>query len=232
MSSPLQPEFFTLIGIDLFLATSLLTCLQDEKFPWALPYIYQLAALAGFGHMLISREFLSLFSEYMRFWYSVAYLAISLGNILALNIYLGINKKLVRAAQAYLLLVTTPAIALSALFLSSYAETATHPLIILPAFSTQHAFVAIVAFDTFVVSTAIYLFFKPRWQYLASGATAIIAGSAVYAFLKPQWGEVTFIVAAIALGIACIMVLGVSVYILARIWIETIKERKRKGGEK
>ncbi len=37
-------------GIDLFLAMSLLTCLLDKHFPSQLPYIYQLAALAGFDH--------------------------------------------------------------------------------------------------------------------------------------------------------------------------------------
>jgi hypothetical protein len=226
VSPPLQPEFFTLLGIDLFLALSLLTCLQDEKFPWALPYLYQLAALTGFGHMLISRSFLSSFSQYMRFWYSVAYLTIALGNIAALNLYLMIIKKLIRVAQVYLLLVTTPALAFSTLFLSSYAEIATHPLIILPTFTVEHAFLAMVAFDTFVVSTAIYIFFKPKWQYLASGALAIITGSAAYTFLKPQWGETTFLIAAIALAIACLMVLGASLYILARIWVENLKEKE------
>jgi hypothetical protein len=226
VSPPLQPEFFTLLGIDLFLALSLLTCLQDEKFPWALPYLYQLAALTGFGHMLISHSFLSSFSQYMRFWYSVAYLTIALGNIAALNLYLMIIKKLIRVAQVYLLLVTTPALAFSTLFLSSYAEIATHPLIILPTFTVEHAFLAMVAFDTFVVSTAIYIFFKPKWQYLASGALAIITGSAAYTFLKPQWGETTFLIAAIALAIACLMVLGASLYILARIWVENLKEKE------
>jgi hypothetical protein len=226
VSPPLQPEFFTLLGIDLFLALSLLTCLQDEKFPWALPYLYQLAALTGFGHMLISRSFLSSFSQYMRFWYSVAYLTIALGNIAALNLYLMMIKKLIRVAQVYLLLVTTPALAFSTLFLSSYAEIATHPLIILPTFTVEHAFLAMVAFDTFVVSTAIYIFFKPKWQYLASGALAIITGSAAYTFLKPQWGETTFLIAAIALAIACLMVLGASLYILARIWVENLKEKE------
>lgn len=176
--------------------------------------------------MLISRSFLSSFSQYMRFWYSVAYLTIALGNIAALNLYLMIIKKLIRVAQVYLLLVTTPALAFSTLFLSSYAEIATHPLIILPTFTVEHAFLAMVAFDTFVVSTAIYIFFKPKWQYLASGALAIITGSAAYTFLKPQWGETTFLIAAIALAIACLMVLGASLYILARIWVENLKEKE------
>jgi hypothetical protein len=35
-------------------------------------------------------------------------------------------------------------------------------------------------------------------------------------------------VSAIGLAIACVVVLGISVYVLAKIWIETLKERKRK----
>ncbi|MGQ9625259.1 MAG: hypothetical protein ACUVT9_07840, partial [Candidatus Bathycorpusculaceae bacterium] len=94
MASPLQPEFFALLGIDLFLAISLLTCLLDRHFPWQLPYVYQLAALAGFGQLLVSREFVASFGEYMRFWYSLLYLVVALANIVAVNVYLGVMKKL------------------------------------------------------------------------------------------------------------------------------------------
>jgi hypothetical protein len=85
---PLMPEFFLLLAIDIFLAVSLLTCLLDKHFPTALSYIYQLAALIGFGNLLVSREFLQIFDEYMRFWYSIIYLAIGLPNVAAVNLYL------------------------------------------------------------------------------------------------------------------------------------------------
>jgi hypothetical protein len=228
MPSPLQPEFFALLGIDLFLAISLLTCLLDRHFPWQLPYIYQLAALAGFGQLLVSREFMAFFGEYMRFWYSLLYLIVALANIIAVNIYLGIMKKLLNYAKVFMLTVTFPTLALAVFFLSNYAEVAVHPLIMTPHMSWEATFIGIVAFDTVVVGVGTYVFFKPKWWYIAIGAGTAITGASLYALFKPSWGEAAFVVSAIVLAMACVIVLGVSVYVLARIWIDTLKERKRR----
>jgi len=228
MPSPLQPEFFALLGIDLFLAVSLLTCLLDRHFPWQLPYVYQLAALAGFGHLLVSREFMASFGEYMRFWYSLLYLVVALGNIVAVNVYLGTIKKLMNYAKVFTFTVTFPALSLAVFFLSNYAEIAVHPLVMGPQMSWEATFVTIVAFDTLVVGLGSYMFFKPKWWYIALGAGTAITGACMYTLVKPSWGAAAFVVSAIALGIACVLVLGVSVYILARIWVDTLKERKRK----
>jgi len=228
MPSPLQPEFFALLGIDLFLAISLLTCLLDRHFPWQLPYIYQLAALAGFGQLLVSREFMAFFGEYMRFWYSLLYLIVALANIIAVNIYLGIMKKLLNYAKVFMLTVTFPTLSLAAFFLSNYADVATHPLIMTPHMSWEATFIGIVAFDTVVVGVGMYVFFKPKWWYIAIGAGTTITGASLYALFKPSWGESAFVVSAIALAMACVIVLGISVYALARIWIDTLKERKRR----
>lgn len=228
MSSPLQPEFFALLGIDLFLAVSLLTCLLDRHFPWQIPYVYQLAALAGYGQLLVSREFIAFFGGYMRFWYSLLYLIVALANIVAVNVYLGIMKKLLNYAKVFMLTVTFPALSLAAFFLSNYAEVAVHPLVMAPQMSWGATFIAIVAFDTLVVGSGIYVFFKPKWWYIALGAGTAITGATVYALFKPSWGATVFIVSAIALAIACVLVLGASIYILARIWIDTLKERKRR----
>ncbi|MGB9671521.1 MAG: hypothetical protein ACPLZY_00060 [Candidatus Norongarragalinales archaeon] len=232
MPSPLQPEFFALVGIDLFLAMSLLTCLLDRHFPWQLPYVYQLAALAGFGHLLVSREFMMAFGEYMRFWYSLLYLAIALANIIAVNAYLGVIKKLMNYAKVFMAAVTLPTLTLAVFFLSNYAEIAVHPLVMVPQMGWEATFVGIVAFDTLVVGLGTYMFFKPKWWYIALGAGATITGAAAYAIYKPSWGEAAFIASAAALAIACAIVLALSAYVLVKIWIETLKERKkRKGGE-
>ncbi len=228
MPPPLQPEFFALLGLDLFLAISLLTCLLDRHFPWQLPYLYQLAALAGFGQLLVSREFIVVFGEYMRFWYSLIYLIVALANIVAVNAYLGIIKKLLNYAKVIMLTVTFPAMTLTAFFIANYAEIAVHPLVMTPQVSWEATFIGIVAFDTFVVGVGTYIFFKPKWWYIGLGAGAAITGATVYASLKPTWGQATFVVSAIGLGLACVLVLGVSVYVLAKIWIDTLKERRRK----
>ena len=231
MPSPLQPEFFALLGIDLFLAISLLTCLLDRHFPWQLPYVYQLAALAGFGQLLVSREFMAFFGEYMRFWYSLLYLVVALGNIVAVNAYLGVMKKLMNYAKVFTFTVTFPALSLAVFFLSNYAEIAVHPLVMGPQMSWEATFVTIVAFDTLVVGLGSYVFFKPKWWYIALGAGTAITGACMYTLFKPSWGAAAFVVSAIALGIACVLVLGVSIYILARIWVDTLKERKRRKKE-
>ena len=231
MPSPLQPEFFALLGIDLFLAVSLLTCLLDRHFPWQLPYVYQLAALAGFGQLLVSKEFMAFFGEYMRFWYSLLYLIVALGNIVAVNVYLGVMKKLLKHAKVFMFAVTFPTISLTAFFLSNYAEIAVHPLVMTPQMSGEATFIAIVAFDTLVVGLGTHVFYKPKWWYIALGAGTAIAGASLYAFFTPSWGAAVFVVSAIALGIACVLVLGVSVYILARIWIDALKERQRRKKE-
>jgi hypothetical protein len=228
MASPLQPEFFALLGIDLFLAISLLTCLLDRHFPWQLPYVYQLAALAGFGQLLVSREFMAVFGEYMRFWYSLLYLIVALANIIAVNMYLGIIKKLLNYAKIFAFSVTFPALSITAFFLSNYAEVAVHPLLMTPQMSWEATFIGIVAFDTLVVGLGTYVFFKPKWWYIALGAGAAIAGASVYASLKPTWGNAPFVASALALAIACVMVLVVSIYVLARIWIDNLREKKRK----
>jgi 3D (Asp-Asp-Asp) domain-containing protein len=193
--------------------------------------VYQLAALAGFGQLLVSREFMAFFGDYMRFWYSLLYLIVALGNIVAVNVYLGLMKKLMNYAKVFMFTVTFPALSLAAFFLSNYAEIAVHPLVMVPQMSGEATFIAIVAFDTFVVGLGTYVFFKPKWWYIALGAGTAITGASVYVFFQPSWGAAVFVVSAIALAIACVLVLGASVYILTRIWIDTLKERKRRKKE-
>ena len=121
MASPLLPEFFALLGVDLFLMLSLLTCLLDDRLPKALPYVYQIAALAGYGHLLVSKEFFTLFGDYMRFWYCVIYLIVSLANIVAVNIYFAAVKKQWTLAKVWSGAVSFPTILLSAFFVSNYS---------------------------------------------------------------------------------------------------------------
>jgi len=224
----LQPEFFILLGVDLFLAISLLACLLDRHFPWHLPYLYQVAALAGFGQLIVSREFMQLFDEYMRFWYSAIYLVVALANVVALNVYLGYLKKLLTYAKVIVFTVTVPALFIAAFFLSNYAQLAPYSMLIAPPMSWEGTFIGIVAFDTFVVGVGTYVFFKPKWWYIVAGAGAVITGATVYVLYKPTWGQGTFLVSAVALAIACILVLGISIYVLARMWLDTLGEKRRR----
>jgi hypothetical protein len=118
----LQPEFFALLGIDLFLLLSMLSCLLDERFPKAIPYIYQLAAIYGFGHLLISRNFLDMFGEYTRFWYSFLYLVIALANIVAVNVYFAVLKRQNTIAKIWSVAVTFPSILVAVYFVTIYSS--------------------------------------------------------------------------------------------------------------
>jgi hypothetical protein len=118
----LQPELFTLLGIDLFLLLSLLSCLLDERFPKAIPYIYQLAAIYGFGHLLISRNFLDMFGEYTRFWYSFLYLVIALANIVVVNIYFAVLKRQHTIAKIWSGAITFPSILVAIYFVMQYSS--------------------------------------------------------------------------------------------------------------
>ena len=218
----MQPEFFALLGIDLFLAVSLLTGLLDRHFPWQLPYLYQFAALAGFGQLLVSKGFIEFFGEYTRFWYSLLYLIVALANIVAVNLYLGIVKKLLNYAGVFMITVTFPALSLAVFFLSNYAEVAVHPLIMASQMFWETTFIAIGALGTFVVGLGTYIFFKPKWWYIALGAGAMVTGAsayALYALYTPTWGEAAFVVSTTAVAIACA---------LATIWIDVLKERKKR----
>jgi hypothetical protein len=120
MPCPLfPPEVFVLVGITVFVALSLLTSLFDCSFPAVVPYVYQIAALAGFGQIWMSYAFFCFFVE-PRFWCSLLYLVVALCNIIAVNVYIAIKKKLLSGAVAFLGTVTVPAFFISFLSVSAY----------------------------------------------------------------------------------------------------------------
>jgi len=158
-----MPEFFALLGIDVFLAISLVTCLLDRRFPKAVPYIYQVAALFGFAHLLVSREFIVVFGDYMRFWYSLIYLAIALGNVISVNVYLAIQKGLLKLAQFFLGIVTFPIILVSAFFVLDYANSMAPSVLLFPRLPLDTISLVLVACGVFLgISIAVSLRSKSK----------------------------------------------------------------------
>jgi len=129
----LLPELFSLLSSDLFLMLSLLTCLLEDRFPKSVPYVYQIAAVMGFGHLAVSRMFLSVFSEYMRFWYNIFYLATALANIVAVNLYLALSKNRWMLAKIWTSAVTFPTVFISIVFVYNYTyiQGAAFPMLML-----------------------------------------------------------------------------------------------------
>jgi hypothetical protein len=228
----LMPEFFMLLGIDLFLATSLLTAVLDKYLPDKLSYLYQLIALAGFGQLLVTREFMTSFPDYMRFWYSFIYLAIAASNVTALNVYLYFHKKARTLGRLFTAFATAPTLIISSMFLYNYAAEAPYAVIALPQIPLEIMFITIFAFDTLVVSVSVYALVKPKWWHITAPSATLVALAAVFVSIKPSLGEAAFIAGAIyvyiILGIACIGVLGAGLYVLLRFWLE---KQKQKGGE-
>lgn len=122
MGFSLLPEFFVFLGVDVFVAMSLLTCLLDDYFPKTLPYVFQAAAIGGYVHILISRDFLTLFGDSMRFWYCFLYLTVALANIIALNVYLAAVRKQWTIAKVFSGTVVFPALLIAVFFVSDYAS--------------------------------------------------------------------------------------------------------------
>jgi hypothetical protein len=118
----LPPEVFTLIGINLFLVLSLLTHLLGNRFPKALPYIYQVAALFGLGYLVVSKAFLVQVEESTRFWYSFAYLTTALTNVVAANFYVAAEKRLWTIAKAWFGAFSFPSILVAVFFVFQYGS--------------------------------------------------------------------------------------------------------------
>jgi hypothetical protein len=222
----MQPEFFILLGVDFFLAISLLACLLDKHFPWQLPYLFQVAALTGFGQLMVSKEFMTVLDPYTRFWFSTCYLAVALASIIAMDVYLGFVKKLINYAKVCTMAVSIPSVAVAGFFYASYSSVSTHPLVILAPIPFEATFVGLVALDTLVVGMGIYLFFKPKLGRIIFGSIVSVIAAAVYAVSSPSLGNSVFVVSAIALGIACILVLSTSVFVFARIWKDNPARRR------
>jgi hypothetical protein len=118
----LPPEVFTLIGINLFLVLSLLTHLLGNRFPKALPYIYQVAALFGLGYLVVSKAFLVQVEESTRFWYSFAYLTTAVTNVVATNFYVAAEKRLWTIAKAWFGAFSFPSILAAVFFVVQYGS--------------------------------------------------------------------------------------------------------------
>jgi hypothetical protein len=123
LATELLPEFFLFLGVDFFVALSLLTCIMDY-FRRGVPYLYEAAAIFGYVNLLMSREFMSAWGEYMRFSYCFMYLALALANVIGINAYLLVSKNLWSQAKVFASAVTFPTILISAFFFSLYGKDA------------------------------------------------------------------------------------------------------------
>ena len=114
----LAPEFFVLLGISIFLALSVITALLDRLLTSILQYLFQAAAGAGLGELLLSQEL----TASTRVWAGIIYLAFALSSLVGVNIRLAIVRRSMNIASIFSQMMTVPVVMVSALFLSSFLE--------------------------------------------------------------------------------------------------------------
>jgi len=127
LATELLPEFFLFLGIDLFVVLALLTCVM-EHFNRLTSYLYEAAAIFGYVNMLMSKEFVASFGEYMRFSYSFLYLGLALANVVGINAHLLVSKKAWTTAKVFASCVTFPTFLISAFFFSLYSQETSYVL--------------------------------------------------------------------------------------------------------
>jgi hypothetical protein len=112
----LVPEFFVLLGIDIFLSMSLLSAFLEDDLPSRLQYPFQIAGIAGLGELLMSQGFVNL----TRYLVSIVYLASALSSVVGLTVYLPLVRRKTAIAPAFSGAVTVPILMISAIFVYSF----------------------------------------------------------------------------------------------------------------
>jgi hypothetical protein len=154
------PELLTLIGVNVFVALSLLTSLFDWLFPGKVPYVFQIAALAGFGLIWVNYAFLFFFGE-VRFWCSVFFLTVALLAVVAINVYVAVVKKRLGAAIAFLGALTMPVTFLSYYAASSYVNGFALSLPWLPVVPIESLYI-VLSSCIVILGLSVIVSFKPE----------------------------------------------------------------------
>lgn len=116
------PQFFILLGIDIFLGGSIVTVTFDEHFPSGLPYILDVGSLVGFLQLVMIPQYLTGFPTAMEFYYSSAYAIIAALAVLGSNLYLLFVRGKTMIAGVFAIAATLPSVLAVAYFISAYAS--------------------------------------------------------------------------------------------------------------
>ena len=120
------PEFFTVLGIFVFLAMSIISALLDDDVPSILQYLLQGAAGAGLGLLLIDQAFVNAeilgrsLTDPTRLLISVVYLASAISIAAGMNVYLATVRRKMALSSILSGTVTVPTFMISAILVSSF----------------------------------------------------------------------------------------------------------------
>jgi len=117
----LLPEFLTLLGIEIFVAMSLVSVLLDRDIPSSAQWLFQGAAGLGLGQLVVTEGFgTSSVIDASRFWISIFYLTLSICSVAGMNVYLAAVRRKTAIASVFSGTITAPTASISVLFVSSY----------------------------------------------------------------------------------------------------------------
>ena len=96
-----------------------------------------------------------IFGDQARFWYSTFYLAVSLGNVIAANLYVGVSKGQWALAKVFFGAVTFPTVLACSFFVSGYI-TSVSPDLSFPAIPMVFLYTALAA-STAVLGIGVFV---------------------------------------------------------------------------
>lgn len=125
---PFPPQFFILLGVDIFLGGSVVAVVFDEHFPTGLPYVLDFAALVGLVQLALTPQYLTGYPVEMQFYYSVAYAVAANLAIVGCNLYVTFVRGRWMAGGAFGVTATIPSALATPFFISAYVNDAVVPL--------------------------------------------------------------------------------------------------------
>jgi hypothetical protein len=169
MGMGLVPEFFIVLGIFVFLAMSFLSALLDDDLPSILRYLFQGAAAAGLGLLVMNQTFINggilsrAPSDPTRFWISVVYLSSAVSIVAGLNVYLAIVRRKMALSSILSGAVTVPTFMISAIVVSSFLGTGGE-------LSFSPATIFILAVSAFAISLSIFGFLGEARKHIRNSS--------------------------------------------------------------
>ena len=141
----LAPEFFIVLGIDIFLAESIICYLLERQLSPVLQYLFQGAAIAGLAELLLGQGLI----PSTRVWAGIIFLASALSSLIGVTIRLAIVRRSTSLAPMFSQMLTVPVVMVSALFLFSFLQNGGELVFSLGAIGTIATLVAVANLSIF-----------------------------------------------------------------------------------
>ncbi|HZY93849.1 MAG TPA: hypothetical protein VFE98_03190 [Candidatus Bathyarchaeia archaeon] len=178
------PEFFLVLGIVIFLATSLLCALLGEDLPSILQYLFQGTAILGLGVLLMNQGLSAsgVFgrgpTDPTRFWISIVYLGLAVSSVVGLNVYLAVVRRNIALASMFSGMVTVPTFMISAILVSSFVATGGEV-------SLTTSTIFILTLSVFVISVSVFGFLREASKHLRKASIGLLSSPTVLVSMPP-----------------------------------------------